>query len=251
MTPIGYSHTQLTSSIALWAPCERTPLGKTVDVPLGPTYPTDWLGPLPSPISRVHRSELVERLVLKMRAALLNPVQVELWFGRRRVQILQTTVIEFEPDGGLNAYAWELSSGSRPCLEPRPLSFVSAVGSGHEGRWLSGFAAGLLREVRRYHYQRRQLNRVQELMPAYVMWVMDRVHAHLNQTVPLEPVHSAIEQALLSDPDAIGRPAARLGLNLAALSYARTMARVAHHQGTQTPTLKDYQECLPCLLNNA
>lgn len=251
MTPIGHSHTQLTSNIALWAPGHRPSLGKTAHTPAGPTYPTECIGPLPPLLARVHRAELVERLVLRMRAALLNPVQVELLLGYRRVQILQNTVVEFGREGWLSAYAWELLPGGRPCLVPRPLSFVSAVGQGHEGRWLSGFALGLMLEHRRYHYQRCQLSSVQGLLPTYVMWVMSRLNDHLAQTMEMAQVHQAIERALLSNPHAVERSTAHQGLDAAVLAQAKERLRFAGHPVDLAPTLKDYQDCQRCLQNNA
>ena len=251
MTPIGYGLTQLTSTIALSAPGHRPTSGMARAAAAGPRYPLDWLWPIPRPLTRIHCPEVLERLVLRMRAALLNPVQVELRGGYRRVQVLQTTVIEFGREDWLCAYAWETGPGTRLVLEPRPLSHVSAAGSGHEGRWRSGFAQGLLKELRRHYHYLRQLSDVEAMLPTYVLWVIDRVQSHLQETVPLEPVHAAIEQALLCDPDVPDRFYARLGLNAGVLSRARVLAQFTGHLGSDVPSLKDYQECLPCLQNNA
>jgi hypothetical protein len=136
-------------------------------------------------------------------------------------------------------------------LEPRPLSYVSAAGRGHEGRWRSGFAQGLLKELRGHYHQLRQLSNVEALLPTYVLWAIDRVECHLKETVPLEPVHAAIERALLCDPDVPDRFDGRLGLDASVLSRARVLAQFTGHLGADVPSLKDYQECLPCLQNNA
>lgn len=251
MTPIEYGHTQLTSTIALWAPGQCPRPTQSSPAVAGPGYPLDWLGPVPSLFARVHRPEILERMVLRMRAALLNPVQVE-WRGSyRRVQILQTTIIEFRSRGELSAYAWESVRGIRLVPVPRPLSYVSAEGRGHEGRWCSGFAQGLLVELRGHHYRRRQLSKVQAVLPTYVLWVIDRVKTHLQETLPQAPVHAAIEQALQCAPNVERRYYAQLGLEADVLSRARVLARFTRHLGSDTPSLKDYQECLPCLQKSA
>lgn len=251
MTPIGYGHTQLTSTIALWAPGHRPLPGQPTLFVGGPGYPLDWLGPVPSLFACVHHPEILARMVLRMRAALLNPVQVEWRGSNRRVQILQTTIIEFRTQGELSAFAWELVRGIRPVPAPRPLSYVSAEGRGHEGRWCSGFAQGLLVELRGHHYRRRQLSKVQAVLPTYVLWAIDRVKTHLQETVPQGPVHAAIEHALQCDPNVERRHHAQLGLDAGTLSRARVLARFTRHLGSDIPSLKDCQECLPCLQNSA
>lgn len=251
MTPIGYSRTQLTSTIALSAPCHRPTSGMARARAVGPRYPLDWLWPIPRAFTRIHCPEVLELLVLRMRAALLNPVQVEMRGGYRRVQVLQTTVIEFGRESGLCAYAWETGPGSRLVLEPRPLSYVSAGGSGHESRWRSGFAQGFWNDLRRHYYQLHQLSHVEAKLLAFVLWVIERVQSHLTETVPMEPVHAAIERALLCDPEIPDRLYGRLGLNVHALSRARVLAQFTGDLSSDIPSLKDYQECLPCLQNNA
>lgn len=77
------------------------------------------------------------------------------------------------------------------------------------------------------------------------------VQSHLQETVPLERVYAAIEQALLCDPEVPDRFYGRLGLDASVLSRARVLAQFTGHLGTDVPSLKDYQECLPCLQNNA
>lgn len=171
--------------------------------------------------------------------------------GFRRIQILQTTVVEFGAEGQLNAYAWEMQPGARLVLQSRPLSFVSALGHGHEGRWCSGFAQGLLVELRRYYHQRRQLTPVRHVLPTYVLWLVSRMSAHLAQTMEMAPMHLAIEQALLCNPNAEGRSDARRGLNAAVLALAKKRLRLAGHHGRLAPTLKDYQDYQRCLQNNA
>lgn len=251
MTPIGYSLTQLTSTIALSAPFHRPTSGMARARAVGPRYPLEWLWPIPRVFTRIHCPDVLERLVLRMRAALLNPVQIEMRGGYRRIQILQTTVIEFGRENGLYAYAWETGPGSRLVLEPRPLSYVSAGGPGHECRWRSGFAQGFWNDLRRHYYQLHQLSHVEAKLPAYVLWVMERVQSHLTETVPMEPVHAAIERALLCDPDIPDRFYGRLGLDVRVLSRARVLAQFTGHLSSAVPSLKDYQECLPCLQNNA
>ena len=251
MTPIGYGLTHLTSTIALSAPGHRPTSGLARAAAAGPRYPLNWLEPIPRVLTRIHCPEVLERLLLRMRAALLSPVQVELRGGYRRVQVLQTTVFEFGREEWLCAYAWETGPGTRLVLEPRPLSHVSAAGPGHESRWRSGFAQGFMTELRRHYYQLRQLSETEALLPIYVLWVIDRVQSHLQETVPLESVHAAIERALLCDPDVPDRFYGRLGLDASVLSCARVLAQVTGRLSAEVPSLKDYQECLPCLQNNA
>jgi hypothetical protein len=245
MIPIGHSHTRLTSTISLF-PMQDPRIYGVSPVPLaGPDYPLDWLDPIPRPLCRVHHPDLLQRLVLRMRASILDPVRIETEFGYRRVQLLQTTLVEFGSEGHLCYYAWGITQ-QRPCLTTVPTSFVSAVGLGHEGRWHSGFAVGLLAALRRLHHW---LSPEWSLVPPYVMWVMDRVRSHLRDYIDMAPVHDVIGQALLSDPKAEGRPTVRMGLDPLVLAQAKTLAHYAADPASPYPTLKDYMECIPCLQN--
>ena len=196
MTPIGQSHTRLTSTIALF-PMEDRPIYGVNPVPMpGPGYPMDWLGPVPPPLCRVHHPDLIQRMVQRMRASTLDPVRIETVFGFRRVQLLHTTVVEFGPEEHLCTYAWGFT-GIRPCLTPVPTSFVSALGAGHEGRWHSGFAMGVMAAMQRLHHA---LSAERSLVAPYVMWVMDQVRSHLRDTIDIAPVHTAIQKALTERP---------------------------------------------------
>lgn len=245
MTPIGDSRTRLTSSTALFPLTERRNYGVDPAPRVGPDYPLDWLGRIPHPLCRIHHPDLLQRLALRMITSTLDPVQIESEFSYRRIQLLQTTVVEFGSEGHLRTYTWGLTK-QRPCLTPVPTSFVSAVGLGHEGRWHSGFALGLMAAMRRLHHWH---SAEWSLVPPYVVWVMDRMRSHLRETVDMAPVHEAIRQALLSDRKAEGRSTVRLGLDPQVLDQAKTLALYPADASCPYPTLGDYQECIPCLQN--
>jgi len=245
MTPIGDFRTRLTSSTALFPLTDWRNHGVNPAPLVGPGYPLAWLGQIPHPLCRVHHPDLLQRMALRMIASTLDPVQIECEFGYRRVQLLQTTVVEFGSEGHLRTYAWGLTK-QRPCLTPLPTSFVSAVGLGHEGRWHSGFALGLLAALRRLHHWH---SAEWSLVPPYVVWVIDRMRSYLRNTVNMAPVHEAIQQALLTDPRAEGRSTVRLGLDPQVLDQAKTLALYSADATCPYPTLGDYQECIPCLQN--
>lgn len=243
MTPIGHSRTRLTSTTTLFPFTDRRVFGVNPAPRAGPCYPLDWLDTVPHPLCRVHHPDLLQRLVLRMIASTLDPVQIECDFGFRRVQLLQTTVVEFGYEGHLQSYAWSFSS-QRPCLTTVPTSFVSAVGTGHEGRWHSGFAMGLLAALRRLHHWH---SAEWSLVPPYVVWMMDRVRSHLRDTIDMAPAHEVIRRALLGDPKAEGRPIFRMGLQPLVLAQAQTLAFYSGDPTCPYPTLNDYKECTSCL----
>lgn len=246
MTPIGDSRTRLVSTTTLFPITEWRIFGVHPATPAGPSYPLNWLGRVPRPLCRVHHPDLLQRLVLRMIASTFDPVQVECEFNFRRVQLLQTTVVEFGPEGNLRSYAWGFAS-HRPCLTPLPTSFVSALGIGHEGRWHSGFAMGMMAALWRLHHWR-TIER--SLVPTYVIWVMERLRSHLRDTIDLAPVHEAIRRALLSDPKADGRSSNRMGLDPHTLAKAEMLAFYSADASRPYATLSDYKECLTCLQNS-